>query len=109
MIGSLDQEITIERRVRAADGAGGYRTDWQKLDCDPCVWAAVKPRAVREARDEGRISAAYLMQFTIRNRADVDETCRILWSGRVWNIKGVMTTGARSTYLTLEAERGGPS
>lgn len=106
MIGKLDQKITLRRFVSQSDGAGGQAREWQDFDCTPCVWARVTPRVFRETKDEGRQNASYVVQFTIRNRSDIDETCAIRWDGVDWNIRGILREGSRAMYLTIEAERG---
>lgn len=103
--GALDQIIRLQRRVETDDGAGGVERSW--ADLMPAeVWASVRTRASREGLAEGRLVAVQATVFTIRWRGDVDETCRILWCGEAWNIRGVMRQGDRALYLALEAERG---
>jgi SPP1 family predicted phage head-tail adaptor len=106
MIGKMDQRITLQRRVEAPDGAGGVTRAWSNLPCNATVWAHVVAKAGREGLDEGRVNATFVTLFTIWNRTDVDETCRILWGGEAYNIRGVRRMGGRELRLTIEAERG---
>lgn len=104
--GQLDQRITLQRRVETADGAGGVTRAWANLAESPVVWAHVGPKSGREAMNEGRIEATFVVVFTIRQRADLDETDRILWDGTPYNIRGIQRASQRELYLRIEAERG---
>ena len=106
MIGQMDQRITLQRYAETADGAGGVTQTWTDLADNPSVWASVKAKAGREAMDAGRVNAAYVVVFTIRNRSDLSEMDRILWNGEHYNIRGILRTGGRDLRLAIEAERG---
>lgn len=105
-IGAMDQRITFERFAETPDGGGGRVKAWAAIAKTPTVWAAVRSKAVREALEEGRMNAAYMAEFTIRNRSDIFETDRIVWNGERYNIRGIHRTGGRPLYLRIEAERG---
>ncbi len=104
--GAMDQPIALERKAATADGGGGEVYTWAPLPIDPRVWASVKAKAGREAMDEGRTSAAFVVLFTIYNRADLTETDRIIWDGVAYNIQGIRREGGRDLRLVIEAERG---
>ena len=103
MIGAMDQRITLEERVEMDDGAGGRVTRWQPVACDPCVWAAVKSKAVGESMMEGRINATFVVMFTIWNRDDLSELNRIIWNDEAYNIRGLHRLGGRPLHLTIDA------
>ena len=104
--GAMDQRITLERRVKTADGAGGSTEAWASLASDATPWANVKAKAGREAMTEGRVAASFTVLFTIYNRDDVDETCRVIWQGVAYNIRGIRRETGRAIRLVIEAERG---
>lgn len=104
--GAMDQRITLQRRTETADGFGGVTRTWGNLLANAAVWAAVKARAGRESMDEGRMNATHVVTFTIYNRTDVDETCRIVWQNETYNIRNVRREGDRALRLMIEAERG---
>lgn len=103
--GALQERVTLQRRTETADGAGGVTRAWADLD-PATVWAHVKARPGREGMAEGRVVATQITTFTVRNRDDVDETCRIVWNGETWNIRAVLREGPRRQLLALDAERG---
>lgn len=106
MIGRMDQRITLQRLIKAPDGAGGYTESWANLPSNPCPWAKVIAKSGRESMVEGRIAAQFTVLFEIYNRPDVVETDRILWEGAAYNIRGIRREGGRALTLVIEAERG---
>jgi SPP1 family predicted phage head-tail adaptor len=104
--GRLDQVVTFERRTATPDGIGGQTYDWAPVPRDAEVWAWVVARGAREAMDQERMSAAGVYRFTVRDRCDIDETCRIIWQGEPYNVRAVHRTGGRRLYLEIDAERG---
>ena len=105
-VGTMDQRITLQRRVLTPDGAGGEAVSWLDLDDNPRPWAHVIAKSGRETMTEGRMAASFVVLFTIYNRCDVDETCRILWQGAAYNIRGIRRESSRDLRLVIEAERG---
>lgn len=106
MIGKMDQRITLQRATEAPDGVGGTVRSWSNLRTDPCPWAAVMAKAGRESMMEGRMTATYIVLFTIYNRDDLSEVDRILWNGEAYNIRNIRREGGRKLHLVIEAERG---
>lgn len=106
MIGKMDQRITLQRATETPDGFGGTVRGWSNLRIDPCPWAAVIAKAGRESTSEGRMSATYIVLFTIYNRDDLSEVDRILWNGEAYNIRNIRREGGRKLHLVIEAERG---
>jgi SPP1 family predicted phage head-tail adaptor len=105
-IGNMDQKITLQRFTTAMDGYGGQLQSWVNYETNATVWAHVVAKAGREAMVEDRMSATFVVLFTIWNRRDIDPRDRILWQGVTYNIRGIRDEGARSNRITIEAERG---
>lgn len=106
MIGKLDQRITLQSYSLSADGAGGQTKTWANLPSTPTVWAHVKPGSGSERFKDDRTEATSLATFTIRQRSDVDELCRIQWGGVDYNIRQIRRASGREQYLEINAERG---
>lgn len=104
--GQLDQKITLQRLAKTADGYGGATSAWADYDTNASVWAHVRAKAGRESTDEGRMTASFIVLFTIYNRTDIDPRDRIVWNGETYNIRGLRTEGGRRLMLVIEAERG---
>jgi hypothetical protein len=54
----------------------------------------------------GRMTAVLPVTFTIYNRTDIDERCRIMWRGEAYNILSIFREGARALHLQIDAQRG---
>lgn len=104
--GNLDQRITFQAQARTPDGAGGSTLAFADVAPDPTVWASVFAIRSNETDTEGRLNAAGLYKFTVRNRSDINETHRIVWNSETYNIRNVKRMGGRELYLEIEAERG---
>lgn len=99
--GDLDQRIELQRLTRTADGGGGYSETWTTYDT---VWAKVEPLSGRERYHAQQTQASANYRVTIRYRDDVSPADRILWRGRVMNIRFPADAGPRNPWLPLDAE-----
>lgn len=102
----LDQRITIRRKVRTSDGAGGYDSTW--TDVVTC-WSAPRPMSGREREQAMRLNAQSNYVFTVRDSIirenSVDERDVIYWHGVQFNIRFIPDK-ARARFTEIEAERG---
>jgi len=104
--GQLTQRITFQGETRTPDGAGGSTISFGDIATTPTVWADVFAIRGNETDAEGRLNAAGLYKFTIRNRDDINEKHQIVWNAETYNIRNVRRMGGRDMYLVIEAERG---
>lgn len=104
--GKMTERITIQRPAKGGDGGGGTITTWADIADLPTVWAEVVAKSGRERIVSDRMTASMVTLFRVRNRADLDETMRIVWRGSPYNIRGVRREGNLPQFLTIEAERG---
>lgn len=104
--GDLRERIKIEAFTRVSDGGGGYTEEWATLPGAAKVPAKVIAKSGQEAVIADRPTAVFTTLFVIRNRLDLDETMRIVWRGRVMNIRGIRREGFGPAFLTLEAQGG---
>jgi SPP1 family predicted phage head-tail adaptor len=105
-VGAMDQRITLQRFAAASDGYGGQLQTWADYATNPTVWANVIAKAGREGMTEDRMTATFVVLFTIWNRRDIDLRDRIVWQGVTYNIRGIRDEGARAQRIVIEAERG---
>lgn len=105
-IGAMDQRITLQLFAAAPDGYGGQLQSWVDYATNPTVWANVIAKSGREGMTEDRMTASFVVLFTIWNRRDIDPRDRIVWQGVVYNIRGVRDQGGRAQRIVIEAERG---
>lgn len=103
--GALDQRIAIKRETLTPGPMGGQTV---ALATAFTAWARVKPSTGTEQDRADRLVASASIIFTIRNHdgRTVREADRIEWQGIDYNVREVRTTGGRSMYLDIIAERG---
>lgn len=93
----LKHRITIERRIEAADGAGGVEFQWEEL---VTVWAAAEEISARERLLQERVAQEATHRFYIRFRGDVEHDGRIIHDGRAFDILTV--TDLEQSRVVLE-------
>lgn len=105
-LGELKERITLERKTKTRDGAGGATVTWASY---ATVWALVRPMTGRERESAMRTEARAEYLVVIRNRDDILESDRIGWRGRKLNIAFLKNKGPRTAFLEMEAEIGSAS
>ena len=103
-VGELDKLISVQREVRTSDGMGGDTVTPTTVVAD--LWAHVRPKSGKETGAQGGVEARAVYLFVIRNRSDLKESDRLVWDGQTYNIRAILSRGARSMYLEIDAERG---
>lgn len=102
--GYLDQRLTLQQRAAGQDALGDASGAWQTV---ATVWAHAKPLRGREFFAAGQLQAALDVQFTIRYRADVATTWRVLWRGVPHEIVSPpIDVDGRREYLELMCASG---
>lgn len=96
----LDRRIRIERRTATQDAAGEAIITWVLVRT---AWAHVRPMTSRERFNAQRDVAFRASTFTVRWFSGVDETHRIIFEDKEWNVTGVEELGRRQ-YLRISAE-----
>ncbi|WP_372400737.1 phage head closure protein (plasmid) [Azospirillum sp. HJ39] len=104
-MGELDQRVTIQAETETPDGRGGYTKGWSAV---ATVWARVRPLSGRERQNAQQTEASVSYGVVIRRRTDVTTACRLIWNGKVMNIRFVGEAGTRDPWLSLECEAGVP-
>lgn len=91
----LNRLIEIQKFTSMRDRFGGVIEGWATLDT---VWANArderKPQEVF-VQDADRTLAFRYLTFRVRWRADFDETARVRFEGRIFDIKGLAEVGRR--------------
>lgn len=105
MIGKLDQRITIQRSTLTPDGIGGSTITWADY---VKVWTQVTPKPLKahETMVDDRMTATQIVWFTIYDRKDLTEKDRVVWYGRILNIRSIPITSTRSQFMDLICEAG---
>jgi len=96
------ERVAIQTISLADDGYGGKT---ETLSTLATVWAKVSPVKGREVEKSGRMESVETYLVMIRYRADVTTAHRILWSGKLLNIRSVQNRDEKRQFLTLECEK----
>lgn len=102
-IGQLRHKVTIQKQEGGTnDGGGNITPNWVEV---ATVWAEVKPNAF-----EKTFANQSMQQTThtvkMRYRADIKISMRILFKGRILNIKYLTNTDERNRELVVSCLEG---
>lgn len=92
--GDLRERITLQTRTAGQDALGAALNTWADAFT---VWAKADPLGSSESFAAGQMQAQATVKFTIRHRADVVKTQRVVWRGVPYEIMGppINVDGAR--------------
>lgn len=107
--GKLDQRVTFERSSRVPDGGGGGVDTWSLIGSRAANVHAVSGRE-RDMAQQAQAPRNY--RITVRRdsfTASVTEADRLVWRGKVMNIRLIRDDGPRPMYLEFGCEAGVPT
>lgn len=99
-IGDMRHRITLQKKVDVTDADGFTTQQWQDV---ATVWAAVENLHGREYWEAASVQAENTVKFTIRFRPDVEQTMRILFKGKVYNILSIDNIKYRNEFIEIKA------
>ena len=102
-IGELRHRVTIQEEVATPDGGGGYALGWADV---ATLWAKVEPLSARERLFAEKLDGVVTHRVVVRFRDDITAAMRVLYEGRLFNIRGVLETGERERFTEILAEEG---
>lgn len=103
-IGALRERVTLQQPVEADDGAGGVAVTWSGV---ATVWAAIRPRSLREAEVSGRLDGIVTHAVMIRHRTDVRGGWRIVFGNRELRVLAVQDSDGRKRFTECLCEEEG--
>lgn len=102
-IGRLNRRITFLVPTTAVDDAGGQVLTYTE---SKEVWATVRPVSAREQIESAQVAAIFDTVFTVRYEVTFDQTYRIQYGGREFDITGFREIGMREGWeITGRARR----
>lgn len=102
--GQLDQRLTLQSRAEGSDARGQASGAWTDV---ATVWGRARPLRSRELFAAGQVQNVSDVEFTIRWRADVRTTWRVLWRGVPHDITGEpIAVDGQQMWLQLLAATG---
>lgn len=102
--GELRHRVLIQEQVTSRDSDGVEQTAWEDV---ATVWASVEPLSAREFIQSGQTQAAVTARITIRYRAGLLASMRLVNRGQVFNIAGLLPDKASGLeYITIPVSAG---
>lgn len=101
--GDLRERVTIETPTRVGDGTGGESVSWSAL---ATVWADVAALSGSEVTLGERDEARGRFTVTMRYRDDVSAEMRLVWRGKILNIRALRDPDGHRRWLAVGAEGG---
>lgn len=101
--GQLDRRVTIQARQTTRDAAGGSVVTYTER---ATVWAMVRWLTGREVLAAQQVVAAEQAEFTLRHRADVLPTDRLVLDGAAWDVQHIGVMGRNEALRILAARPG---
>jgi len=100
-IRELRHRITIQSISRSSDGQGGWTIGWITL---AEVWAKVTPKVKKEIYSTEQIRPVSTHEIIIRHLDGISADARILFDGRVFQIKGIKKEEEQRFFMYIDAE-----
>lgn len=102
--GDLRHRVQIQQQVTTRDSDGVAQTTWEDV---ATVWGSVEPLSAREFIQSGQTQAAVTARITIRYRAGLLPSMRLLHRGQPFNIAGLLPDKASGLeYITIPVSAG---
>ncbi len=102
--GDLRHRVLIQQQVTTRDSDGVVQTIWQDV---ATVWSSVEPLSAREFIQSGQTQAAVTARITIRYRAGLLPSMRLVHRGQIYNIAGLLPDKASGLeYITIPVSAG---
>lgn len=98
-IAELRHRIRIESLARTADGQGGFTSSWNTF---AEVWASIKPASANERYFAQRVESNISHKIGIRWLDGVISEMRIIFEGRIFQIKGVRRENEERWFMILD-------
>lgn len=101
VLGRMNRQIVLLRQLSSPDGHGSDTIFWIQ---SPGIWAEYKADSTsRENIESERQIAKQRITFRIYHTDEVDETMRVKYNGRWYDITALMEDELRQ-FLTIECE-----
>lgn len=105
MIGEMRHRLTLQTRLRTADGAGGFTESWQDAAENPQVWAAIETVGAGESVSHRKTGMTATHRIFLYYRADITADMRLTDGSVAYDIVAVLDRGMRKEYLEVVATR----
>lgn len=98
--------VVVQRPTYAPDDSGGQTTTWSDI---AMVYCAIDNKSGREPYGDGstgRVRTEQQFAFTTWWRDDIQQTDRLVYDNKYWNIRQLNNLQLRNKFLQIVAEAG---
>lgn len=99
-IGELKHRITFLKCIIQTNENGFEAETWEPFKT---VWAKIENLSGREYFAAAQVKAEKTVKFTIRYLEGLDETMRILFEGKVYNITSIDNIKYQNRFVEIKA------
>lgn len=103
LAGTLNRRVTIEKRSIVDDPLGGEIVTWALL---ATLWANFRNLSGTETIKSDAEVGTTKASVRIRYREDIDQTCRLLHHGLIYQIESVLPDQQGREYVDLVVSTG---
>ena len=102
--GKLRHYVELQTPVEFVNTEGERESTWAHV---AYIWASIEPMSGKEFTAAQQMQSKITTRITIRRRADIDPTMRILYRNQFFNIEGVLSDPVSGLeYQTLPCSSG---
>ena len=101
MIGQMRNRVGLYTAETVPDDLGGTVTRWV---FERALWAGIRPKALSETRENGRLSVTQTYLVAIRYQPRFPERARLVWKGRILRVVAASDPDTRGERLHLICE-----
>ncbi len=102
----LRHKISIQRANPTADDGGGHTDPWENPTTVATARACIEPLKGDERLKAMQLEDKVSHKITLRYQAGISAQHRVLFGGRVFNIRAVVNLEERNRWLQIFAEEG---
>lgn len=101
LVADLRHRVQIQVLVETSDGQGGMASTWHILDT---VWAKLEPTNSSERFFANQLQYQRSHKCWMRYRSDVNETMRLYFDSRYFQIKAVSSPDEKGFWMVMDLQ-----
>ncbi len=97
--GQLDRRVVFQSQASSTDAFGQNVGSWSDT---LTLWAKVVERSGSESEQSNQIVAVRKVDFFIRYNAQINETFRVSYRSRIYEIEAIIHDESRDSFMKIE-------
>lgn len=104
--GMLRHIVAFQSPPSTPDGQGGYDGAWTPIATAAAVRGAITPLSGSERYFAGQLESPVTHRFVTRYRTDITTKDRMVYEGRVFQVRAILDIEERKRWLDIKLEEG---